>query len=164
MFYDGLGSLSPQSKRGFEVVTNKHRKHPEVDIQLPQRGDNRSAGYDFYLPCDVILQPGERQLVFTDVKAYMENDEVLMLYVRSSIGVKKGIVLSNGTGIIDASYFSNKSNDGNIGVSLFNTSDKEVVLQAGERIAQGIFMKYLVADNEEVLNAQRVGGFGSSGN
>jgi dUTP pyrophosphatase len=164
MFYDGLGSLMPQSKRGFKVVANEHRKHPEVDIQLPQRGDNRSAGYDFYLPCDVILQPGERQLVFTDVKAYMQDDEVLMLYVRSSIGVKKGIVLSNGTGIIDASYYSNKSNDGNIGVSLFNTSDKEVVLQAGERIAQGIFMNYLVADNDEVLNAQRVGGFGSSGN
>jgi dUTP pyrophosphatase len=87
-----------------------------------------------------------------------------MLYVRSSVGVKKGIVLSNGTGIIDASYFSNKSNDGNIGLALYNTSDKEVVLEAGERIAQGLFMNYLVTDNDEVLNAQRVGGFGSSGN
>ena len=164
MFYDGLGSLSPQSNRGFEIVTNKHRKHPEVEIQLPKRGDNRSAGYDFYLPCDIILQPGERKLVFTDVKAYMNPDEVLMLYVRSSIGVKKGIILSNGTGIIDSSYFSNKSNDGNIGVSLFNKSDKEVVLEAGEGITQGIFMKYLVVDDDEVLNAQRLGGFGSSGN
>ena len=162
MFYDGLGSLSPQSQRGFEEVTNKHRKYPDLEIQLPTRGDNRSAGYDFYLPCNVVLQPGERKLIFTDVKAYMNPDEVLMLYVRSSIGVKKGIVLSNGTGIIDCSYFSNPGNDGNIGLALFNTSDKEVVLEAGERIAQGIFMKYLVADDDAVLNAQRVGGFGST--
>ena len=94
----------------------------------------------------------------------MNPDEVLMLYVRSSIGIKKGIVLSNGTGIIDCSYFSNPGNDGNIGLALFNTSDKEVVLEAGERIAQGIFMKYLITDDDDVLNAQRVGGFGSSGN
>ena len=164
MFYDGIGSLMPQPKRGFEVVDIKFRKHLEVDIQLPTRSDSRSAGYDFYTPVDVTIAPGERCLVWTDVKAYMQDNEVLMLYVRSSIGVKKGIVLSNGTGIIDASYYSNPDNDGRIGISLFNTSDKEVKLLAGERIAQGVFMQYLVADDDAVLNKERIGGFGSSGN
>jgi dUTP pyrophosphatase len=162
MFYDGLGSLN--RGRGFEIVSDNYRVYADVEIQLPARGDSRSAGYDFYCPVDVILQPGERKLVFTDVKAYMGNDEVLMLYVRSSVGVKKGVVLSNGTGVIDASYFNNESNDGNIGLPLYNTTDKIVEFKAGERIAQGIFINYLIADNESVLNHDRNGGFGSSGN
>ena len=85
--------------RGFKVVKDEMRKHKGVEIQLPVRGDLRSAGYDLRTPIEIVLKPNERKLVFTDVKAYMQEDEVLELYVRSSIGVKKGIVLSNGTGI-----------------------------------------------------------------
>lgn len=148
--------------RGFEIVKDEHRKYKDVDIILPKRGDSASGGYDFYLPCDVTLQPGERVLIMSDVKAYMEKNEVLMMYVRSSIGIKKGIVLSNGTGIIDSSYYSNKGNDGNIGFALLNMNDDVVVLKAGERICQGIFMKYLITDNDETIHQERIGGFGSS--
>ena len=88
--------------RGFEVIKDEMRMYPEVEIQLPVRGDSRSAGYDLRTPVEIVLQPGERKLVFTDVKAYMQEDEVLEVHVRSSIGVKKNIVLSNITGIIDA--------------------------------------------------------------
>ena len=160
--YDVLGSLS-QKVRGFEIVADDFRKHPDIEIKLPTRSDERSAGYDFYTPVDIILQPGERKLVWTDVKAYMQNNEVLMLYVRSSIGVKKGVVLANGTGIIDASYYSNPDNDGRIGIALYNTSNDTVTINAGERVAQGIFMQYLTADDDNVLNKTRAGGFGSSG-
>jgi dUTP pyrophosphatase len=93
----------------------------------------------------------------------MQNNEVLMLYVRSSIGVKKGVVLANGTGIIDASYYSNPDNDGRIGIVLYNTSNETAIINAGERVAQGIFMQYLTADDDYVLNKTRAGGFGSSG-
>ena len=148
--------------RGFEIVSDEFRKHPEIDIQLPKRGDSRSAGYDFYAPCDITLQPNEKVLLFSDVKAYMQDDEVLMLYVRSSIGIKKGLVLSNGTGIIDSSYYNNPSNDGNIGIALHNTTDKVVELKQGERVIQGIFMNYLVADEDYVIHENRVGGIGSS--
>ena len=148
--------------RGFEVVSDGFRKYPEIDIQLPKRGDSRSGGYDFYAPCDITLQPNEKVLLFSDVKAYMQDDEVLMLYVRSSIGIKKGLVLSNGTGIIDSSYYNNPSNDGNIGIALHNTTDKVVELKQGERVIQGIFMNYLVADEDYVIHENRVGGIGSS--
>lgn len=148
--------------RGFEVVANEFRKHPNVDIQLPKRSDSRSAGYDFYAPCDIVIQPNEKILVFSDIKAYMQEDEVLLLYVRSSIGIKKGLVLSNGTGIIDSSYYSNPSNDGNIGIALHNTTDKVVEIKQGERIIQGIFTKYLVADEDNVIHENRTGGIGSS--
>lgn len=149
--------------RGFEVVDNNFRKHMEVKIELPIRGDKRSAGYDIKTPVEITLKPNERKLVFTDIKAYMQEDEVLELYVRSSIGVKKGVVLSNGTGIIDSSYYDNINNNGNLGLALWNTSDKEVVLEAGERICQGIFKKYLTIDNDSCLHKERTGGFGSSG-
>lgn len=163
MFYDGLGSLSSKV-RGFEIVSDEYRKHPNVDIQLPTRNDGQSAGYDFYTPVDITIMPGERCLVWTDIKAYMQESEVLMLHVRSSIGVKKGVILSNGTGIIDASYYNNAINDGCIGISLYNTSEKIVKIQAGDRIAQGVFMQYLISDDDIVLSELREGGFGSSGN
>ena len=149
-------------QRGFETVIDNKRAHNDVEIQLPVRGDSRSAGYDLRTPVKVVLAPGERKLVFTDVKAYMQEDEVLELYVRSSIGVKKGIVLSNGTGIIDSSYYSNESNDGNLGLALWNTTDKEVILEAQERICQGVFKKYLTVDDDICLKETRTGGFGST--
>lgn len=149
--------------RGFEVVDDKFRKHPDVDIELPKRGDSRSAGYDIKTPVRIELKPGEKKLVFTDLKAYMLDDEVLELHIRSSIGVKKGVILSNVTGIIDASYYNNKNNNGNIGIPLWNTSDKTVVFEEQERICQGVFKKYLTVDDDECMKSERTGGFGSSG-
>ena len=161
--------------RGFEVVKDTHRQHKEskeiagklrevfYDINTPVRADARSAGYDFFCPIDVMLHPGEKRLVFTDVKSYMEYGEVLMLYPRSSIGIKKGLMLSNTVGVIDSSYYENETNDGNIGLPLLNTSGKGLEIKAGERIAQGIFIKYLVADEDITLSSERTGGIGSSG-
>lgn len=161
--------------RGFEVVKDAHRKHFEdvtiankkqriyYDIQLPVRADPRSAGYDLFLPKDILLHPAQKTLVFLDVKAYMQEDEVLQIYPRSSLGIKKGLMLSNTVGIIDSSYYSNDGNDGNIALALLNTSGKGIELKAGERIAQGVFTKFLVADNDKVLDTSRTGGMGSSG-
>ena len=164
-FYPDMCELVEDNKliRGFEIVNEEFRKHPNVDIQLPIRGDSRSAGYDIRTPIRIELQPNERVLVFTDIKACMLPDEVLEIHVRSSIGVKKNIVLSNITGIIDSSYYGNPSNDGNIGLTLWNTSDKVQVLEANERVCQGIFKKYLVANNDNIVNNERTGGFGSTG-
>ena len=162
-------------QRGFEVVKDAHRQHKEskeiagklrevfYDINTPVRADERSAGYDFFCPIDVMLHPGQKMLVFTDVKAYMESDEVLQLYPRSSMGIKKGLMLSNTVGVIDSSYYENEGNDGNIGLPLLNTSGKGLQIKAGERIAQGIFIKYLTADQDNVLSETRKGGMGSSG-
>lgn len=148
--------------RGFEVVKDDMRK-TQCEIKLPTRATAHSAGYDFYLPCDVTIPPRcSSGIISTDVKAYMQEGEVLLLYVRSSIGIKKGLVLSNGTGVIDKDYYSNPDNDGNIGISLRNETDETVVLSKGERIMQGVFVNYLVADDDKATG-ERNGGFGSSG-
>ena len=92
----------------------------------------------------------------------MLDDEVLEIYPRSSIGFKKGLMLINTVGIIDSDYFSNPDNDGNIGFKFKNLTDKEVVIEAGTRILQGIFKKYLVVDDDDT-DTERVGGIGSTG-
>jgi dUTP pyrophosphatase len=148
--------------RGFEVVRDEARKHGELDIQLPVRGSQFSAGYDFFTPTDVTIKAGSKELVWTDVKAYMLTGEVLLLDVRSSIGIKKGLTLANTIGVIDTDYYGNGSNDGNIGICLRNLSNEDVTLEAGERIAQGIFVPFLVADNGNT-EKEREGGIGSTG-
>lgn len=150
--------------RKFEIVKDEHRQHPEVEILLPQRSSKKSAGYDFRTPIEITLNAGEKKLVFSDVKAYMEDDEVLKLYPRSGLSTKKGIVLANVVAIIDSDYVDNPTNDGNIGLCLWNTSDQVVVLEAGEKVCQGIFVKYLTVDDESEVIATRVSGFGSTGN
>ncbi|MGL5690201.1 MAG: dCTP deaminase domain-containing protein [Bacteroidales bacterium] len=148
--------------RGFEPVGDTYIKEPGVPYQKPVRSTSKSAGYDIFSTRTIVLAPGERVVVPTDVKAYMLPDEVLKLYVRSSAGIKKGLALQNGTGIIDADYYSNPDNDGNIGVPLVNTLEFPVEIKVGERIAQVVFQKFLVADDDDA-SGERVGGTGSTG-
>lgn len=168
--------MAKERNRGFEVIEDKHRKHfvdvklPNGktqrfynDVQLPIRADQASAGYDLFMPHNLMLLPAQKTIVYLDVKAYMRTDEVFIVLPRSSMGIKKGLMLGNTIGVIDASYYSNEHNDGNIGLSLLNTSGKGMELKAGDRIAQGIFLPYLTADNDEALLDKRGGGFGSSG-
>lgn len=145
--------------RKFEEVREDCRKYSGETI-LPCRATKKSAGYDFYSKVSVNAAPGEVVKIWSDVKASMNDDEVLMLYVRSSMGGKW--MLSNSTGIIDSDYYSNPKNDGNIGLFLKNISDENQQINIGDRIAQGIFMKYLVTDNDDA-DGNRIGGHGSTG-
>lgn len=146
--------------RGFKVVEDKFRKLKN-EVTLPKRGSKHSAGYDFFLMEDLEIRPGETRISWSDVKSYMLPDEVLMIYIRSSLGIKKSLSIANGTGIIDCDYFGNSANDGNIAIALYNRGKETIVLSKGDRVAQGIFTKYLVSDtgNDE---SERVGGIGST--
>lgn len=127
------------------------------DTQLPRRGTERSAGYDFYAPDDVTLRPGEMVIVKSNVTAYMEPDEYLDLRVRSSLGKRK-ISFTNGCGVVDADYSGFE-----IGFLMLNLGDEEYHIHKGDRIAQGVFTKYLVTDNDEPTSSTRTGGYGSTG-
>ena len=146
--------------RGFEVVKYSARKFADKEIKLPTRGSSKAAAYDFYSNDTYIVEPNKIAKVWTDVKAYMGDNEVLLLDVRSSMGGK--FMLANTIGVIDADYYSNENNDGNIGVFLLNISDETLVVNKGDRIAQGMFFTYLIADNGNT-DEVRTGGFGSSG-
>ncbi len=141
-------------KRGFEVVSTYE------NISLPKRGSSASAGYDFYLLEDVKIKAKGEAKIKTGIKAYMLEDEVLEVYIRSSLGIK-GLRIKNTVGIIDSDYYNNPKNEGEILAFLENSSNEDILLEKGDRFIQGIFKKYLTVDSEEKLE-KRVGGFGST--
>lgn len=143
--------------RGFKVA----KGFENDSIILPKRQTKNSAGYDFYVAKDTILKAKSITLIPTGVKAYMESDEVLKIYVRSSMPMKKGITLANNVGIIDSDYYENPDNDGHIMIQVMNFSDNDILIKKDERIAQGIFLKYLLATDDDTTTT-RVGGFGST--
>ena len=146
-------------RRGFEKIA----KYAAVDFPMPERKTQKSAGYDFCLPEDVVLEPGKLQLVPTGIKAYMQDGEYLGMQIRSSMAVKKRIMLVNNVGIIDADYYNNADNEGHIMLALLNTGNEPFALPKGECVAQGIFYNYLVADGDaDSEKAVRGGGFGST--
>lgn len=161
--------------RGFEPVSSekiaenmrKQEGKPSVYVTneavLPKRGTAKSAGYDFCNPTNehITIHPNEKVLIWTNVKTYMQDNEVLTLVVRSSSGIKKDLILSNTIGVIDADYYNNKGNEGNIGISLRNVGKHPVVIEPKERIAQGIFLPFLVSDNCN-SDEERIEGIGST--
>lgn len=144
--------------RGFEVVTKYIGQH----ISLPTRKTTGSAGYDFSAAETTVLKPKTITFVSTGIKAYMQNDEVLQMYPRSSLSFKKNLIKANSVGIIDSDYYNNPDNEGEIKLILYNLGDEDVIVEKGERIAQGLFTKYLVADGDNI-KTKRLGGFGSTG-
>ena len=154
--------------RGFEKVSiqeyGRHRPREEHErIMLPKRATRSAAGYDFYLPHDVRLAPGEGTVIAMGIKAYMKEDEVLFLIIRSSLGFR-GLRLKNQVGIIDADYYDNPKNEGHILVAIENNSKETIELKAGERIVQGIFLKFGISEKEEEPPWERSGGIGSTEN
>lgn len=147
--------------RKFEIVKQEQIKYENSNITLPNRATKNSAGYDFYSPIDLTIEPHMSEIIWTNVKACFNCDEVLILAVTSGMG-KNGIMLANNIGIIDADYYSNISNDGNIGFRLHNFSENKYNIHVGDKIGQGLFMKYLTIDNENIIEKTRVGGFGST--
>ncbi len=159
-------------QRGFEVA----KDFLDQDIKLPERSTKNSAGYDFFAIEDTAVpsfykqllekviskEPLKPTLLKTGIKAYMGEDEVLSLYNRSSNPGKKGLVLANSVGIIDSDYYSNPDNDGHIMFAFYNFMPFAIVVKKGEKIGQGIFTKFLKADQDDA-KGERLGGFGSTG-
>lgn len=162
--------------RGFEIVT----KYLDAELNVPQRATNSSAGYDFAAAKDIVIPSiwklaskaqteGKANnilpsiLVPTGIKAYMPTNEYLMLVNRSSNPLKHNLALPNGIGVIDADYYNNPNNEGEIFVQLTNYGLEDYTVKKGERIAQGIFTTYYTIDGEDQISAKRSGGFGSTG-
>ena len=141
--------------RGFESIKG-------YTAVLPKRKTKGSAGYDISVPQRTLLPAGKLTVVGTGLKAYMMDDEYLAVHIRSSMAIKRDVITVNGTGIIDSDYYNNADNDGHIQLPLLNLDPKDIVLENGERVAQGIFMKYLLTDNDN-SNDTRNGGIGSTG-
>ena len=132
------------------------------EVTLPKRATKNSAGYDFHLLENITLKPKEIKKIPTAIKTEMNNDEVLMIHIRSSLGFKYNMRMCNQTGIIDSDYYNNQDNEGHIFIKVQNEGTETIILKAGDRFAQGIFIKYLTTDDEEEIKNNRQGGIGST--
>ena len=150
-----------EKKRGFEIAKGWEDKN----INLPIRKTKYSAGYDIEAAEDVVIPSFKKgmtpTLVKTGIKACMEDDEVLLLYNRSSNPKKKGLILANSVGVIDKDYYGNPDNDGHIMLAFYNVKEEDTVIKKGEAIGQAIFQKYLITDDDNA-QGERMGGFGST--
>ncbi|MCB5951287.1 dUTP diphosphatase [Enterococcus sp. BWT-B8] len=155
-------------QRGFEIISD----YEDQQITLPQRATSGAAGYDFEAAETIVIpsiwaqkEKGETPkptLVKTGIKVYMAKNEYLELVSRSSNPLKRFLMLANGVGVIDSDYYNNEGNEGHIMFQFLNFGYEEVTIEKGERIGQGIFKAFLLSDTDDV-EAERTGGFGSSG-
>ena len=172
--------------RKFEFALDKDGNKQFEGAKLPVYATKCSAGADFYCAEEVTipsiwsyatkfiskLVKGEScadesvikpVLVHTGIKANMEDDEVLEIYIRSSMPKKAGLLLANSVGIIDKDYYGNESNDGEIMFAYYNLRPFGVTLHVGDKIGQGIFKKVLKPQKGLVIEDEiRRGGFGST--
>ncbi len=147
--------------RGFEIA----KGFEDANVNLPVRKTKYSAGYDIEAIEDTVIPSFKKgmapTLIKTGLKAYMADDEVLMLYNRSSNPKKKGLILANSVGVVDKDYYGNPDNDGHIMFAFYNIKEEDTIIKKGEAIGQAVFQKYLVTD-DDVASGERTGGFGST--
>ncbi len=132
------------------------------NIKLPKRATKGSAGYDFYIPFDITLKPGETIKIPTGIRVKMADNYVLHLYPRSGLGFKYRLQLNNTVGIIDSDYYYS-DNEGHIFAKITNDSNENKIinLKQSEAFMQGIFLEYGITFDDDVKNI-RNGGFGST--
>lgn len=145
----------------FEKVKDEFIKYDEREVTLPKRATKSSVGYDFYSPIDVVIPSKSSHLIWTNVKAAFDENVGLILAVTSGMG-KNNVTLSNAIGVIESDYYSNISNDGNLGFRLYNFGEQDYHIKKGDKIGQGFFFNFLTVDNEEKPTRVRTGGFGST--
>ena len=155
--------------RSFEKISFEQFKNDVCDdkliynkFKLPNRSTKNSAGYDFFSLFDFSLKPGEIMKIPTGIKVNMENNDVLFLVVRSSMGFKYNVRMCNQVGVIDSDYYNNSDNEGHIWIKLKNEGDKDFIVKNGDAICQGIFLNYLTVTNERDVKKIRNGGLGST--
>ncbi len=148
--------------RDFEKISfEQFRKDIKDDkklyesYKLPSRESTAAAGYDLFLVENLTIAPNEIVKIPTGVKMRCEKDEVLLIIVKSSTGFKYNIRLVNQVGVIDADYYNNKDNEGHIFVKIQNEGDKTITFKAGEAVAQGVFIKYLLTQSDDEPNTER---------
>ena len=136
------------------------------DVNLPKRATAGSAGYDFECAEDTIIAPGSIKLIPTGIKCRIDKGYFLQLALRSSTPKKKGLMLANSIGIIDEDYWGSDNapveEQGHIMFQVYNFTDHDVIVNKGERIGQGVFMRYYVTEDDQATGDRMGKGFGST--
>lgn len=131
-------------------------------INLPKRATKGSAGYDFFAPIDIKLNPGQSIKIPTGIRVKIDDGWVLKCYPRSGLGFKYRLQLNNTVGIIDSDYYYS-SNEGHIFTKIMNDTNegKVIEIKAGQGFMQGIFVEFGITYDDDAQDT-RDGGFGST--
>lgn len=127
-----------------------------IETELPRRATKYSAGYDIHAIVSAEIKPGEKYVIPTNTAVEMDEDDVLLIFPRSSYAIKFGLELVNSVGVIDADYKDQ------IFICYRNTGNEPFFIKRGDRIAQGVFVKFLKTDDDNA-SGERNGGVGSTG-
>lgn len=130
------------------------------DITLPVRKTVGSAGYDFVIPFNISIKPKDSFLIPTGIRCRIDEGWVMLIFPRSSLGIKKRIFISNTTPVIDCDYYSS-DNEGHIFIQIENHGNKLLKLENGESFVQAVFLPFGTV-MEETVKTKRVGGIGST--
>lgn len=128
---------------------------------LPKRATKYSAGYDFLAINDITIKPGEIVKIPTGYKAKFNNDEALLLMMRSGLGFKYNLRFTNQIGLIESDYYNNESNEGHMWVSIQNEGKEEITIKKNTAYCQSVFIKFLITDDDNATNIRK-GGLGST--
>lgn len=149
----------------FDLDINKEETVVETrkvwdSIQLPKRATKGSAGHDISIPFDAFVEPNETLKIPTGIKCKMDENYVMLIFPRSSLGIKKNMYITNTIPVIDSDYFE-ADNEGHIFLCIKNGGDKVLELKQGDNIVQAVFLPYGTTDDNEILS-KRTGGIGST--
>jgi len=133
------------------------------ELRLPKRATKGSAGYDFFLPINIDLNPRESVIIPSGIKVNINEGWVLKIYPRSGLGFKYRLQLDNTVGIIDSDFYNNATDEGHILIKLTNdgVEGKSIHLDRNVAYAQGIFVEYGITVDDDVIFT-RNGGIGST--
>lgn len=141
--------------KGTDIITEIYN-----NIKLPKRATAGSAGHDISIPFDISIAPGDKLKIPTGIRCKMDNGYVMLVFPRSSLGIKKGLVILNTIPVIDSDYY-NADNEGHIFICIKNTSNEVMKLFSGDNIVQAVFVPFGTADDKEITS-ERTGGIGST--
>lgn len=154
--------------RDFEKISFEQFKKDiadDIDLYnnyiLPKRATKYSAGYDFLAINDITIKPGEIVKIPTGYKAKFNNDEALLLMMRSGLGFKYNLRFTNQIGLIESDYYNNESNEGHMWVSIQNEGKEEITIKKNTAYCQSVFIKFLITDDDNATNIRK-GGLGST--
>lgn len=154
---------NPDFDKEFKLRYFEPVKGAPEDTKMPMRSTMNAAGYDFFAPYEcVVPSMGYSPKISFNIKAHMLHNEFLQLRIRSGMGINKGLIML-GSGVVDADYADNPDNDGNIATRFYNPTMEDYVIKKGDRICQGIFLKYYRTNDDAGCDIHRGGGYGSTG-
>jgi dUTP pyrophosphatase len=132
------------------------------DLPLPRHETPGSVGFDLICREAATVPPREIRLIPANVVVEVPPGYMLMVAARSSLPLKRGLMVSNGVGVIDQDYHGPEDE---VRVQVYNFTDEPVAVDRGDRLAQGILVRVAQVDWQEVEEMKREtrGGFGSTG-